>query len=809
MAEYTVTDSQTGKEITFEWHDKNEPTQQDMLAVFAEANKQSKPVANPVTDQKIMGAEPPTPEWAGKSPNLYGAYGALRELYRTVGKPAIETVGMIGGGALGLPLGIAGGAAGAGLGYAGARNLTGALDQAFDLERGQNVTMPKVLKSTAKDILLGSVGGGSPTKSILQKEILANKHIGTPVTKEMLSGTGINLSPAEVTGGSTLAQVESLLGQTPFASDVIQNWREANQLKPLIALRNKYLETGLENTPRGEVLGQQIKAAIDKRIGQFDVAKTETVNSLRDSVLGKLGSKESYETLSKEAQNIINTKSADAVAKKNLLYRAVDDVMPEGELPFTTYQAEAQRHLDELSKLSNPDKELIKILKWGTKVEQSPEELAILEEIAQYPPNIQKSMMDKMGIEKVTEVTKDWKTMQAHRNELNDFIKSHDLSVKANTPGFKGQVDDAGRRAKLLRKALDDDFEQIAQDKGGDVLDRFNVAQAFYSEEYTPVWKNKVIQNMAHKNPSELVDIAIKPGSTTEVLVTKQALGEEGFNRTIKPAFTNKLLGAGRDEAFSPQVLQKRLNNYGDETLLNIYTPSELNILKGIAKNGQIILDKELPNASLMKSLVKSDNGQVVINSVMSSIEKNPNSNTVLKNVSAINNILSQPQKEGLKKELLERLFRINQTTEQVEAGTMAKNIYNLNPVIKKLFTPEEVKGLDNLAILGKTMIRAQQLAANPSGTAKNVIAFGVSNELIFKPMELLLQGHPLQAAGKMGVAAVSKVLGAKTLAKIYMSPKGHQLLTKALTTPRFTKEGMDIAKQISIILGNDYMDTQ
>jgi len=811
MSEYTVTDSKTGREITFEWNDTKPPTQNDMLSVFAEANKQT--AKNPDTDKKFVSTEEPTPEWAGKHPNLYGLYGAGKELYKTVGKPAIETAGMIGGGIVGAGSGflagagmgaIPGGAVGAGLGYAGARNLTGEIDKQLGINRWEDSTFPKVVKATGKDLLLGGVGGGPI--SPVNRAVLGNRHIGAQVSRDVLGKTGITLTPAESTGGKTLAQVESLLDQVPFSSDVIQTWREDKQLRPLLALRDRYLQAGVEGTPRGEQLGQEIKTVIEKKIKQFDASKTSTVNGLRDATISKLGSKESYETLSKGAQETISEKSAQAVAKKNALYSAVDDVMPQGELPFTNYQQEAQRHLDEISGLPNADKELKNILHWGTNVKQNPEEVAFLKSIEQYPPQVQEKLMAEAGISKVTEVEKTWKTMQNHRNQLTDIING--ANKPTTNPMLHGQMDDVQRRAKLLRDALDSDFEQIAQKQGGEVLERYKIAQAFYADEYAPIWKNKIIRSMAHKNPDQVIDVAIKKGSTTEVNLIRKTIGDSEFNKTIKPAFTNKILGAGRDEAFNPEKFKKALNDYGEETLSKIYSKSELNTLRGIAETGQLILDQELPNASLLKSIA-SNTPNTIVSSIMGAVEKSPNSTSVLRNVTSLNEYLSPKQKEGLKLELMERVFRMNPITEQVEAGTLSKNIQKYRPTLEKFYSKEELKGLDSIAVIGRVMSKAQQMAANPSGTAKNVIAFGASNEIIFKPLETAMHGKILDAAGQVAVASISKVLGAKKLAELYLNPKTRQLLMKGMVTPRTTKEGIDIAKKLSIVLGNEYLSDQ
>lgn len=823
MPTYRVTDPSTGR--TLKLTGDSPPTEQELIEVFGNGMNQQSSKMPPATSQ-IMSSEQPTPGWAGRNPNLYGLYGAGRELYKTVGKPAIETAGMIGGGIIGAGSGFLGGlgigavpgaAAGAGLGYAGARNLTGVLDSAFELERGQRKpTLPQVAKENVKDIALGSIGTGTPAQSMLQRELMLGRKTGSQAISEaMLKETGLDLTAGERTGHKTLAQIESLLEQVPFSSDIIQNWREAKQLKPLIEQRNKYIQSGDINTPQGEELGRQIKEAIDKRLGQFNLAKTDASNKLRDDILKKLGSSESYEALSKEGQELLKNKSVAAVAKKNELYQAVSESMPQGELTFKNYNDTAQNALTEVSSLATPDQELIKILKWGTKTEKDPAKQAVIDNINEVskgmPPQYRAQMLKQAGLTEADMApvfTKNWKTMQAHRAELTDYIKRHDEAIKQNAPNLKGQLDSSGKVAKDLVKALDADFDQIAKSTGGEVLNKYKLAQAFYSNEYAPIWKNKIIRSMAYKNPSEVIDVAIKKGSTTEVDLVKKAMGQADFDKTIKPAFTNKLLGAGKDAPFDPQALQKRIAEYGDETLLKVYTPTELNALKDIAKTGKLILDKKLPNTSLLKSIAsRTDN--VIVNSILGAEERGLGSTTVLQNITALDPYLTATQQEGLKIEFLKRVFKTSETTGAVEPLMMAKNISRDEAILKKYFNQSGLDGLRKISAIGKQMSKAQQMAANPSGTAKNVIAWGVANQLIFSPIEPLTRGDVRESGKRVGLGLVTAILAPKTLAKLYLNPKTRQLLIQGMATPQNTKKGMDIAKQLSIVIGNEQMSDE
>ena len=432
----------------------------------------------------------------------------------------------------------------------------------------------------------------------------------------------------------------------------------------------------------------------------------------------------------------------------------------------------------------------------------------MLESIKDYPEAVQKQILEKTGISKANNITKDWKTMQNFRNQLSEAIKNEDLAIKNGNPALKGQLSPEGARYKNLLQALDSDFETIAKDKGGEALAKYKEAQEFYKNEYAPVWKNKVTQQMGYKNPSELVDTAIKKGSTTEIDVARKALGDEAFNNTVKPAFTNKLLGAGRDETFNPDKLRKALNDYGEETLLRIYNKDELDMLKTLSETGRLVLEQEIPNKSLLKTLANNPQN-ILVDSILGASEKIPNSTTVLKNVTVINDMLTPQQREGLKIELLARIFRLGAQTGQVEAGTMAKNIDNHKRILEKLLSKEQIKGLEYLSLQGHLMTRAHQAAANPSGTAKNVIAWGLANQLIFNPIEPLMRGDVSESARRVSYGVVSSVLGPKVLAKLYLSPKGQELLIKGMSTKVGTKEGARLAKQLSIVLGNEYINDQ
>lgn len=251
---YTIEDPETKQRVSFMWDGNEPPTDADMDTIFQEA-RQYKQQATSLVPDNTTG-----PEWAGKYPNLYGAYGAGRELLRT----GIETAGQTGGAALGALLPIPGSTfAGAGLGYAGAK-------RGANLLLGDNVDTS--LGGIAGDVALGAglqLGGGLIGKIPFLKNILSPQMADVGMQKP-------------------------IVGTQPLAYSMME---KAMKVPPSVkeGIREKAINTALETgTPVTKAGLQRTKGVLDDLIDQMDMAIVNSPNKNNiirtDDVMGPVKS---------------------------------------------------------------------------------------------------------------------------------------------------------------------------------------------------------------------------------------------------------------------------------------------------------------------------------------------------------------------------------------------------------------------------------------------------------------------------------------------------------------------------------------
>ena len=780
MATYTVKNNE-GRTVKFRWDSPNLPTEQDMQEVFESSLNAEKTgtgfLQAPEGEMKLEQDRP------------------IRQAISNTVRPMLETGGLVAGGTLASP-GVATTPIGAGIGYAAGKKTADILDELMGVKKPES--LKENIVGSVKDVAEGATFemGGQSTAKIIEKiasPMASRMTASAKLAEQEAKDVGVTLKPGETTGSKTQQLFESLMSKTPFASSVDQEWVLKNQLDPLIKARNKFIQTG-KGSANAEQVGFKIKEAIDKHVASFAGKKTETVNAMKNSLLKRLGSEEGYETLGKEVQDVLADKSLATVIKKNKAYNDIAKEMPEGELNFKSFEKESKEILDKISKLPNQSSKLKNILNVG--VNQSPETAAMLKQIEQYPEKVQQSIAKEMGLDlSGGAAPKDWPTMQGIRSQLSEFIKGEDLSVKMNAPHLKGQLSNEGRLYKRLKSAIDNDFERLAKEAGSGAFEKMQIANAFYTNEFAPVWKTKLIQKMAYTSPEKVVDVAFKPGGITEVKLAKKALGEKEFG-TLKRLFTNKLLGEGKTDVFDPKGLQTQLNKYGDEMLSEVYASNEVEALKSLASNGTMLLDKKLPGSGILRSIA-SNTPNTVIDSIVGSAEKFPGSKRVLENITLLKQFLPKSEQEGLKRAFSERLFKINQTTNMVQPIQLSKTIKTYDKVLHKFYKPEEIEFLRKISRTGQRMALAEANAANPSGTAQNVIAWTVFGAVLIAPVNELMKGNLGDTAKTAATGVVSAVLLPKYLSKIVLSPAGRKYFTKGMMTKASTKKGIELATKI------------
>jgi arsenate reductase-like glutaredoxin family protein len=444
-------------------------------------------------NESISAERPYDPEWAKDYPNLYGLYGAAKELYKTIGRPAISGIGLGVGAAGGAASPVPGGAMiGGGLGYAAGENINAALDELFELRR-PGTPLARRAVETLKNIETGAVleGGGNILSRgagwTLGKLLAPYSKEYTPQSANIASKAkelGITLSPAEVTGSKNLALVESLLEKSPTSADVPLGWRQTNQLDPLKVLREKALEGSQSATELA--VGSDIKAKVDAYLSRFKGVKQEYLDAMRKRLYASaLGSNKTASELGESAKELLSNRSAAAVAKRRAVYDEVGANVPDEKVRASELQKVADELAKEVSELPSQNQTLKSVLAWAreTKVDPKVEQIVRQMEADNYTPELQKKILEQMGFDagKLTRepVQRNWKTLQDFRTQLNDLIRQEDMSIKSGNPSLRGQVTNEGRIYTRLKEALDKDFEKIAESSGSEALDALKAANAF------------------------------------------------------------------------------------------------------------------------------------------------------------------------------------------------------------------------------------------------------------------------------------------------------------------------------------------
>ena len=777
MPIYNVSDPISGKSVKLTGD--SPPTEQELIEIFDSMKGAETPTAQPTA---TATPQPEAPEWAGKYPNLYGAVGAAKEVSRFAG----ETAGLVGGAIVGAPFGPAGSLAGAALGYGGVKALERGLE-------GEKATLPEAAKTTGKDVMTGAameMGGRFAGKLVggLIERMSIPAISGVPKVKvaEILENArklGIELSPAEATGSKGQALYESMLDKSPFSAGIVTEWRELRQLKPFVELREKLISEG-KNPEQIEVLGQKIKDQVNSFLGKYKSLGEQEVNLLRDNILKKMGSSETYESIGKTAQEVIAERSKAMYQQANALYDRVGELVPEGaKVNIGSMKDTAKMILE--SEMKKPsawrNTQLIKRLEGiggPTTLEQ---------EITAYPEAMQAQIREQIAAEGSGKF--DWKTVQSMRSDLGKWIADADASFRTTQPGAKFQSSPEAGAYKQLRKALEKDIDVFAVESGEDVKGAFDVANAFYREGKM-IFNTQAIKRVLTSNPEKVVDMIFRPGGGTEVDLAIKAMGRDAFDRTVKPALTKKLLDTG--DVFDTKKFGTNLDKYGKELLAKVYNPTEVKALNELLTDGKMAMQDKLMGAPFLKT-ISNERPEVVVDSILGAYDRSLGGKTVLKNALLIRHSVDKPTFESLQRELSDRIFKLNQITHRVQPERLAKTIQNYDRVLDVFYSPEQVSWLRAVAETGRRMASAERLAANPSGTAQNIVTWGTWGALLANPIKGTFTG----------------IIAPKAMAKIYLSDAGRRYFTLGMKTPMGSKQGVEIATKLSEIAGLNIQDQQ
>lgn len=647
---------------------------------------------------------------------------------------------------------------------------------------------------SAQDLLEGAVleGAGLTGAKVITRGLSGNILKAIPFLSKKATKTsrralqrnqaaeelGFKLTAADATQSRPLALlVESTLDKIPWSTARIREFRLSN-LRNLVKQR----ETLINKQGPAEAiekLGAMTQNEIDSFINKFKGVKITKQNQLRDTILSKMGSSETFQELSERTVKFAGEKSRlrGDIGKK--LYKKIGEAVPEGATAsINNYQKKAKMLLEGFKnrppEFQAKHSGIIKFLEEAGSGQT--------DDVAEFlgRPGVDPDPSVRLQLESQPRVQPGkrfkWQTLQDVRSDLNSFIRAEDTAVRAGKPGIKGLGTPEGGVYKQLVTALDEDMAQFANETGGNVLKRYRKATNYWKA-FKKTMKSGVVKKMLKENPDRLTGEIIKQGaegSASEIIAAKIAIGTKNFNNTIKKAFTNKLLRSTLDENFVPAQLQKDLAKYSDETLKQVYNPTELKQLKELAATSFDKLDKKIINNPFFKAM---SNNPAKIAELL--LVKGPTGN-----VDLIKKAVDKKTFGGIKRAVLEKIMEINKH-ELISPQKFTTNLHKFREPLKRLLSKEDFNDLTKLGDVSQLLGSAEDLAGNPSGTTQTLISYGIGVGLLTNP-----------------VTGLKIAVTSRGLTELYLSKIGRKYLSTGLRMPSHAKEAASLFTKILGIVG-------
>ena len=728
------------------------------------------------------GLDPTNPKIASPGKKELDESGPVHTYVR----PLLEGGGMIAGGMAGAASPLPGGAMiGGALGY-GLGDTASSFLERMAGERPPVASVQQGVAEAGKSLLMGGaieqVGGiaGKLLGPLAAKVAgpFQKQYEGLPQTlDEMAQSKGITLDPHEILQSRPVAIGHKLLENVPYTSGLIQR-KEEEKLKGLTKewARIKTATGTIDRQRIGET-GQKIQDTIEKELDRIGMRQGELRDQARDTILQRTGSSVSYKELGEQTQTAITQHHQGLKDLENLAWDAARSSVPQetvvGKTP-TMQQVATEikdryinipKFVDEnlLAKLNN-----IKgsgNAKYDALLEQA--QKAVPEGLN---PTLRKTLIDQyMG-----EVKPGWRVadLVTLRSELSGLASEHHSGL-ARGDAAKGSSDTYGKIYLELRNAVDTELERFSASHGGDTADLFAAARAatgtrkslFNAKEHPGV--ARAIMN----DPSQIATSLIRPGSAAGYTELRNLVGPAA-STPVKQSFTNSLMNVGGKEADGLPGLRRRLDQYGSQTLAEVYSPKELNDLYHLANQSTWMAHSPIGNP-LFRQLVKEAPSKVAP--------------TILGHPELTEKVLRQfpAMKQDLRLSFMEGI-KPNENTLFPTRMLEHLNAYPAK-VQQQLWSKQELKDFYDMAQIVERTKGTVKLAENPSGTATPLIAFSTAGAML---------RHP--------IAAMPFALTSRSLAKIYLSPLGRTYLLEGLTTSSKASQAASLGTKILGIAGVD-----
>lgn len=727
--------------------------------------------------------------------------------------PALEAAGL----SLSIPFGgptPPGLAAGA-LGFAGGRQVAKGLDWLMGVNQDVRVppeTLPEKLSEAGRDVRTGATYamGGEAVGALAQAGL---NRLAAPIAKRMTPEAkrrvelgqkhGIEQTPAEITQSQNLAKAETGL-KWMWGSSGVMHDQSMRELKSLLDARDRLIGSGAPSESV-EALGGHIVRRATAELERATGAKRSAIEAIRESVVGRMGSRADLEPLGSASKAAMVGKSEAARKAAAEPFVALKNrVDPATKIETPTVQARAKDFLAQRQGLPEGfqgDAKLITRLR-GLAGEESPELVNLKEILSRYSPDTVQGRMAQKNLAKITNETtakQSWSGLQELRSELKDLVRKEDAATAANLPGLRGQLSKEGGIYGELGKALDEDIANYVNQVGGGLAEEFAAARKGWAE-YKQVFTNPVFKAFARSSPEKLQGMLFRPREVTPIRAFRAAVGDEAL-KPHQARFISDLMGLNSGKEFSAKLLQDNLNRYGPEMLKEAVGAEQYAALKAIARGAKRI--EEVPISNPAIKFLARQSPEKVFDSLLSRSATVHTAEKVdavnYKRLQEIIPLVGEEGKRRIAQKAMERMLTLNKEgflTPQVMAN--AESMYGKR-TIGILFPPKVVKELEEIAFLAKSMANSQRVAQNASGTAQGIATVGSMTTLMSTLVHAATTGNFAPFA--MSTATIG---GFNGLARLYLSPLGRKWLTEGLRVPVGSARAMQLGAQLAKLI-QDY----
>lgn len=694
---------------------------------------------------------------------------AMKESVSEAAHAALE----MGGGVIGGMLAARGGPsaimAGGALGTSGGGAVANNLDQMMGLKKAPP-SFKEAGIETLQHLKSGTMAemGGQITSKALGTVAREGMKTGLDLSERGLA-MGVELTPAEVLNSRPFALIEKGLENLPMSSGVMQKFR-TKQMEGLLKQRSKLLEEqGSSESIEG--IGFRIQERLDEILQKQFKARAEELPALRNRALKAMGSSESYESLGKRADDAIIDYTKRFKEEADKRYSAIDElVAPETPMRIDNVIAEAESLRDELDKVlpTSRDSRVTAIVNDILGLKKPPPDAgpefdvmgAPIErpEVPDEPPSIS------------------FEGFRRNQSVWRKLTRSHDLAQRPGGPrGAQGMSDAEAGAYKRLIKASQRDLENFSEESGGNIKETVSMANAFYGENKQGINSPQfqALSKMAANEPSKVVDFAFKPGNIEEINLLRRVTNP-GVFRDMKQKFTSRnILGEGAD--FSGNTIKQNMERYGEETLANIYEPGELKTLLALSDEAAD-LDKKIVDEPFFRRLLRTDSEKVVDRIVRPG-------NT--RNIELIRATLGEDGVRNVKEGFAARLFSLKDENVFPAKKFDTEIAKYGKETLDELFSKDELKAIYDFRDVAKAAQRAEDLAGNPSGTARNVItSMGIGGGLVYAIK------NPL----KTSIILMQPL----ALAKLYLNPVSRKYIIEGFKVPLEAKVAAPLASKLT-----------